>query len=89
MSNTRKLAGIRQEDNRVGYALDLAMVYLLFGRVGRVVERLVNLVQRPTNHVSGVERRALQLMEDRNALLRILAEKPDYLIPGTYDDLMG
>ena len=88
MSNTRKLAGALQEDNKVGYVFDLVVVYLMFGRVGRFVERLVNLVQRPTNHVSDVEQRALQLMEDRNALMRILAERPDYLIPGTYDDLM-
>jgi len=89
MTDTRKLAGVQQKDNKVGYIFDLVMVYLLFGRVGRVIEWLVNLVQKPTNHTSEVERQALQMMEDRMTLMRLFAERPAYLQPGTYDDLMG
>lgn len=90
MSNTQKLAEIRQSGSRmVGYVFDLAMMSLLFGRVGRLIERLVNVAEKPTNHVSDVEQRALQMMEDRNALMQILAKRPDYLLPGTYDDLIG
>jgi len=89
MTDTRKLAGVQQKGNRVGHAFDLVMVYLLFGRVGRVIDRLVNLVQKSTSHTSEVERRALQMMKNRTNLMRILAERPAYLIPGTYDDLMS
>lgn len=86
MTDTQRLV---RDSDKVGYIFDLVLTSLLFGRVCKFVERLANVVQRPTNHVSEVEQRALQLMKDRNALMRILAERPDYLIPGSYDDLLA
>ena len=84
----KKLAEARQDGNVVGYVFDVVVVYLMFGLMGRCVLALVNVFQRPTSYKSEVEQRALQMMEDRITLMRILAKKPDYLIPGTYDDLM-
>ena len=88
MSDTQKLAEVRQDGNKLGHVLDLVVVYLMFGRMCSWILFVVNVFQRPTNHVGEVEQRALQLMEDRNALMQILIERPSYLIPGSYDDLM-
>jgi len=89
MPNIQKLAEARQDGNMIGYVFDVIVVYLMFGLVGRCVLALVNVFQRPASYKSEVEQRALQMMKNRVALMRILAERPAYLQPGTYDDLMG